>query len=183
VNAVGRRVVISVRGTPDLLNAIPLLKAVPIETELRDNTPVASFTAPCPDQGIAAFDPTRNRGWTALHVGRCTAGKTVTITTAPAAMARVCKGLYGCDDPGGTPPPACEFASPARFPEHAGLIKPTAVQGGELSFQCPDNGPLIDPTDPCASTARYGYFSVMVADPDPGDDVRGRGRDRGAPPT
>jgi hypothetical protein len=175
VNALKHRVVISLRGTPAAL--FPLQDSVAVETELRDKTFVASTQNECAPDG----DMTRNCGWKAWHVGRCTAGHTVTVCTGANGspdcgcsaasptdlpMLRVCKGLYACDDPSGTP-------AAGAVPEYAGLVAEGpacgASAGSPLQFVCPNNGPLVDPGQP--SGPRHGYFSLMMTSQSPAATV------------
>ncbi len=154
-NALGRRVILSVRGEPSCL--FPLHDKVPVETSYREHrgTPIAAF-APCRKDDLAP-DIDKDCGYTPLYVGRCEAGETVKLTAERPGRLRVCKGLYGCG------------AGP-KAPYYAGIIPPiepeTACGKGEkasVSFTCPNNGPAAPGTDLHADRPRWGYYSVMSA--------------------
>jgi hypothetical protein len=180
VNAVNKRVIISLRGAPTEL--FPLQPQVAVETQYRERTtdpstlpapltPIHSFEPTCVSS--LAGDPTRNCAWAPLYVGRCTAGDAVKVCAGAmsaagaacqcdrsdpqAPMLRVCKGLYGCDDGTGAPAPA------GPPPVYAGFLG-DAPACESLEFVCPDDGPLVDTSpDASATGQRYGYFSVMAA--------------------
>jgi hypothetical protein len=151
VNAVKKRVIISVRGEPSAPGDVfGLSPEVTVETILRDKSSVASF-APCPPPTTPG-NPTLDCGWTPGEVGRCVAGSTVTVLSSdPNTSLRVCKGLYGCNHAEPSPPAYTGWLNDAP--------------GGKVAFTCPTNGPLVDPAS--ASGPRYGYFSVMIAPANP----------------
>jgi hypothetical protein len=168
-NAIGKRVVISVRGEPSCL--FPTRDKVPVETSLRENggTPIPSFqhATECRSGGSE-----RDCGWSPLHVGRCEADSQVTVSVDPAPtdsctcrgaaasssdmMLRVCKGLYGCDASAATDTESSRYSG--RIPSQCACGERPSV-----TFGCPRNGPLINPNDDPQTGARYGYYSLMVA--------------------
>ena len=96
VNAIGHRIVLSVRskgpGMP-----FKLQKRVPIETEYRDKTKVASL-APCSGSGPDC-------GYAPQFVGQCHPGDQLKVkANAANAGIRICEGLYGCDTVHPVPP-------------------------------------------------------------------------------
>jgi hypothetical protein len=167
-NALNKKVGISLRGDPPCLFSAHEGAPVVAETEYRENrgTPIPTF-ATCPLTGPA---PGSDCGWHPGYVGRCKAGEQVTIaaqseSTAPCRcggappvtragvgdLLRVCKGLYGCEK------------GPSKR-AYAGYIEDQCEceDRAAVTFTCPTNGPLVDPsTDPMRGP-RYGYFSVMA---------------------
>lgn len=156
VNALDRRVAISLRGEPAI--AVPPLRdKVPLEKTLRekDGTAlIASLNTPCCGKETPG-DPTRNCGWDRRHVGRCAPGAPVILNTPGGAMVRVCKGIHGCDH---------SLVDPAPY---AGLVTDVPSTATTVSFTCPS------PPAP----RRYYYFGVMVAAADPAAALPGSSLD------
>jgi len=175
VNAVDKRVKISLRG-----DGMVLVPRVPVETTLRENhgTPIPSFKG-CDEQCLWSSPLTRNCDWEPRYVGQCVRGRlasdqpgsahgtvTVRLKDAPAgtrARIRVCPGIHGCDDRDGgpsLPPPAYSGA-----PLIAGL---ELDDQGTVTFPCPRNGPVVDPTgaplppEQIGDGDLTGYYSVMI---------------------
>lgn len=143
VTGVDDRIPISLRGEPECL--FPLERRVPIETRYRENEGSLE---------IASF----HEGWSPRFVGRCSGGQ-VTLRLSGKGRLRVCKGIYGCNEP--------------KAPEshyYVGFIKEQALGAGEsMTFPCPDSGPKAKDTG-------SHYFSVMVAAADPSHAVGAAGR-------
>ena len=159
VNALGRRVIISVRGEPTL--RFPLRDRVLVEDQYRENngTPIASFAA-CSGTAVPP-----DCGWQPHYVGRCVAGDQVTIRTDVATdcdkQLRVCTGLYGCNTAG----------QPAPYYGGSKIGDDGAACPG-LSFTCPtppDGGTSTAPDWPVhAGGKKYAYYSVMFNPQVPG---------------
>lgn len=171
VNARDRKVIISMRS--EAMRG-DLRAPVPVETELREagGTAIRSFHA-C-DADVTAPDC----GFQPLSVGRCNANEQVTVCTGgsqnpmtglptcdcndPISKAeknvslRVCKGLYGCDS---VPFPD----APAYAGQLEGATNTCQTGRPAVTFTCPTNGPLINPSDDPRTGRRYGYYSVMIA--------------------
>jgi len=167
-NKVKAKVIVSLRGEPSEL--FPLRRRVPVSTEYREShgRPIRSFQ-PCGD-GTDLHSPLRNCGWAAHYVGRCQAKERIQVRVPSGALAmlRVCRGLYGCDDPRGEEPTAP--------PVYGGCLLESgncAAGSPSVSFICPTNGPLVDAAGP-SSGSRYGYYSVMVASLSSGTEPRPR---------
>ena len=73
--------------------AARLLDAVPVQGAFRDRTPILSFRACSPGE----TPRTHNCGWTGAYVGICRRGERVSLERGQPVMARVCKGIHGCD--------------------------------------------------------------------------------------
>jgi hypothetical protein len=143
VNAIGARVILSLRASDPALRSLrvrdpELLKtrdAVPVENRYRENhgTPIPSFER-CAPSGSQA-----NCGFLRGFVGQCIPNRAVRIAASPPGTTiRVCKGLYGCD----------KIARSPRWPirAYAGLVR----QGVDsLNVVCPMSG----------------YYGVMVKPP------------------
>lgn len=142
-NAVDARVQISLRG-----DGTDLADRVPVNTMFREDrgTPIVSF-APCAT--APGGDPRRNCDWQPHYVGRCTAGRRVTLEVATPRRIelRVCAGVYGCDSAAS---PRTQLAGP-NPPFYAGGVIP---HDGDRSFDCPNNGPAVE-------GQATGYFAVM----------------------
>jgi hypothetical protein len=116
VNALGHRVVISVRSQSKKF-PFHLEKRVPIETIYREKTPVKSLAACSPS------NPAPDCGYRPQFVGHCSGG-TVKVTAGTATTGiRVCRGLYGCDTSGS--------------PAYTGVL---ADGKGSTQFLCPAGG-------------------------------------------
>ncbi|HWO22179.1 MAG TPA: hypothetical protein VNO30_25625 [Kofleriaceae bacterium] len=143
VNALPKKVVISMRGESSAL--MPLLSRVPVVKEYREDngTPIVSFT-PCTWRE-SLLGPTRNCGWEGRYVGSCIPDQIVTLQTTAPAMVRVCRGIHGCNQ-GDIPP------------WYSGVIQSFAASTNPVSFTCPHNG---------ISLSDRSYFAVMLASPPP----------------
>jgi hypothetical protein len=160
VNALGARIVLSLRAKDRWFNVPPLdvqslivqspvtvpsfnhyRIAVPVETQYREGGGVEiPIFKPC------GSGPRTNCDFEPLYVGRCTADQQVYLAAAsPEMKVRVCKGLYGCEI--GAPPLAHPYAS--FLAEGVGLV----------GFKCPANGPRS------SYGGRWGYYSVMSSRP------------------
>ncbi|MGE5049681.1 MAG: hypothetical protein ACM3PC_13970 [Deltaproteobacteria bacterium] len=125
VNAIGARVVLSLRASDPAL--LPVRNAVPVEDQYREHhgTPIPSFQ-PCNPSSSRA-----NCGFLRGYVGQCVPGRTVSIVAKPSGTTiRVCRGLHGCDRTiTGSPP------QPIRA--YAGLVGEGV---DSLKVACPISG-------------------------------------------
>ncbi|MGK3989662.1 hypothetical protein WME99_41830 [Sorangium sp. So ce136] len=150
VNALGRRVPVSLRGQ----DGIPmLLGAVPVQRALRDGSPIQSFRA-CSRGEITVEG---NCGWTAAYVGICQRGARVRLERREPVIARVCKGIHGCDHD------QPDISSPPGYPFHYAGFVGGFDEGDPIEFMCPwDVGAAP------SGQLDHTYFSVMVAPADKG---------------
>jgi hypothetical protein len=123
VNALHRKVMISVRGEPDCL--FPLQRRVPVETHYREDDGQRLIESFSPCSGDSA-DAARKCGWSPRHVGRCAPGTPVTLRFPEKVMARVCKGIHGCN--------YGEDHRPYAGHVKGGWAHPT------MAFTCPEDG-------------------------------------------
>jgi hypothetical protein len=137
VNAIGHRVVISVRSRSPQL-PLSLQPRVPIETQYRDRQPVAAL------QGCSAAGGV-DCGYQPAYVGRCVAGRTVKLRASSGTQLRVCGGIYGCD-----------VAPLAPRPSYVSVL--VAHAADRARFTCPANGPTVE-------GRRWGYYAVMMRPP------------------
>src|SRR5262249_14268036 len=136
VNALHKKVIISVRGESSCL--FPLQPRVPVQTEYRetDGTKIPSLDeSPCAP-GTAAGDATRDCGWKARYVGSCTPGEHVSLTVGGNAMVRVCRGIYGCDHEDRRPLPG-QVPPENPTPWYAGVIASSDASDSTMGFTCP----------------------------------------------
>lgn len=126
VNALHRKVLISVRGEPACL--FPLQERVPVEPTYREDDGsrgIESFAACAADARPAAG---QRCGFAPRFVGRCVPGATVRLAFEREGFARVCKGIHGCNEGEDHPP-------------YAGHVEGGAVKPGQpIKFVCPANG-------------------------------------------
>jgi len=140
VNALQKKVVISMRGESSGL--MQLLPKVPVVEEYRENngTPIASFGRICsPGPSVGAQ---RSCAWEGRYVGSCKPDSTVTVHRNAPAMLRVCRGIHGCD----------HYSSDTRW--YSGVIGSFGASTDPVTFTCPRNG--VSPTD-------RSYFAIMLA--------------------
>jgi hypothetical protein len=168
VNAIGKRVEISMRGA-----SLEVAPKVPVETAYRENhgTPIASFKS-CGQQCLWGDPLRRNCDWEPRYVGQCVRGPITAemsgLTPHPNRVAlalpagthariRICPGIYGCDD-------SATGAGPFQpAPYYSG--QPIAQGRDTVVFECPLNGPLVGSF---TSGDRTGYYSVMIGSAKPG---------------
>lgn len=166
VNSAGKKVTISMRG-----KGLKTLNRVPTATMLRENrgTPILSFKG-CDTPCLWGDPVRRNCDWEPRHVGQCVAGEQVSLTlNAPAqARIRVCRGIHGCDDTnvgvpgaGGTTLGWTPLVQLPALPAYGGEMIAFAQGINTVQFECPANGPIV-------SSAKTGYYAVMLASPTPG---------------
>jgi hypothetical protein len=178
VNAAGARVPVSLRGwvDPQSTPLTPLLGLRPkilVEQQLRDKTDIDSVHQPCDPSN----DKTANCGWTSLSVGRCETrlptmvenglnapSRAVRLTLSQGGQPvtnvklRVCRGMYACDFA------MCQTNPHLPACHYAGHIKSVADGTGQITFQCPANGPeMNEEADTTHPSHKYGYYSVMIA--------------------
>ena len=126
VNALHRKVLISVRGEPACL--FPLQPRVPVEPAYREDDGargIESFAACAADARPSAD---QRCGFAPRFVGRCVPGAKLHLTFEREGLARVCKGLYGCN-------------AGEDHPPYAGHVESRSVKAGRgLKFACPANG-------------------------------------------
>jgi len=149
VNALSKRVIISMRGESTEL--LPVRPRVKVETKYRENhgTPIRSFEV-C--RGSPAPAPTQDCGWEARYVGMCSPNRLVTLQVNGSARIRICKGIYGCDH---ADIPQTSTGTEYYTPWYAGHIVSTPASS-TLTFTCPQA--------PVPAKTR-SYFSVMLASP------------------
>jgi hypothetical protein len=165
MNGLGRRVVISVRGTK--LDPLPLRDKVSIETKYREDPEGISIES---FNSCGSGMPSEDCGWTKGYVGSCTPGQMVRLIHPMDVAVRVCRGIYGCDHkdwmPGetGSPTQYNIMGIPMGTPWYSGKINITEVDN-TVTFTCLGNG-ITDPMDPVhpasASAPAPSYFGVML---------------------
>jgi hypothetical protein len=138
VNAKGYRIVISVRSRSAEL-PFKLQKQVPVETQYRDKTKVASFEA------CSGSNPPPDCGYAPQFVGSCSPGHQVKVKAVTAGTnIRICEGLYGCD-------------TRTTMPAYTRVIVPNQVD--LAPFKCPATGyysVMTNPSSPVgANKGRY----------------------------
>ncbi|WP_438026832.1 hypothetical protein [Sorangium sp. So ce233] len=150
MNALERLVPISIR---DQDTRLTLLDAVPVQGAFRDRTPILSLRACDPGESPR----THNCGWTEAYVGICTRGERVSLERQQPVMARVCKGIHGCDRG------QEDISSPRDSPlGYAGFVE-EFLDNGSIEFTCPSDV-LASPS----GQPDHTYFGVMVAPVDEG---------------
>jgi len=153
-NALGQRVVLSIRGDGTALSA-----QVPVQPAFREHhgTPIVSF-APCGGPPGAGAPGDRNCGWAPRFVGECVAGSRVQLAATTPAEVRICAGIYGCDhDAPGAGPTTLPASDTPWYGGTWLATSPTPADA--VAFTCPANGPILD------ASRRAGYYAVMVAAP------------------
>jgi hypothetical protein len=153
VNAIGHRVVISVRSRSPQL-PLSLQPRVPIETQYRDKQPVKALQT-------CGAPPAVECGYQPAYVGRCVAGRTVKLRVSPGMQLRVCGGIYGCDTD-----------LPVPRPTYVSVLVAHATD--RARFTCPANGPRVE-------GRRWGYYAVMTRPPasDPAAHAKVRAQSAG----